>query len=65
VIRLASFFGLIALAMLLPLLFDLSGGSAILFAFVGMPALVLSLAIHGIARWRAGAFRLDRDTRLR
>jgi len=67
VIRLASLFGLVALAMLFPLLVDLSGATAILFAFVGMPALALALLVHGIARWRAGAFRLDHghDRRLR
>jgi hypothetical protein len=64
-IRLASLLGLVALAMLFPLLLDLSGRSAILFSFVGMPALFLALVIYGVARWRAGAFRLEHDARLR
>lgn len=58
-IRIAALFGLVALAMLFPLVLDLSGATAILFAFVGFPALGLALLVYGIARWRAGAFRLN------
>jgi hypothetical protein len=61
VIRLACLFGLVALAMLFPLVADLSGGTAILFAFVGFPALGLALLVYGFARWRAGAFRLNQE----
>lgn len=57
-IRLACLFGLVALAMLFPLVFDLSGATAILFAFVGFPALGIALVLYGVARWRTGAFRL-------
>ena len=58
-IRLACVFGLIALAALGLLLVRLDGGTATIFSFVGFPALGLSLLLYGVARWRAGAFRLD------
>jgi hypothetical protein len=57
--RLACLLGLVALAMLFPVVLDLSGRTAILFSFIGMPALGLALAIYGIGRWREGAFRLS------
>jgi hypothetical protein len=57
-IRLACLFGLIALAALGLLLVRLDGESATVFSFVGFPALGLSLALYGFARWRAGAFRI-------
>lgn len=57
-IRLACFFGLVALAALALLIVRLDGGTAIVFSFVGMPALGLALALYAFARWRAGAFRL-------
>ena len=56
--RLACFFGLIALAALGLLLVRLDGATAIVFSFVGFPALGLALAVYALARWRAGAFRL-------
>ena len=57
-IRLACLLALVALAMIFPLVANLSGRTAILFSFIGMPALGLALACYGLARWRAGAFRL-------
>ena len=57
--RLACFFGLIALAALGLLLVRLDGATAIVFSFVGFPALGLALALYALARWRAGAFRLN------
>lgn len=57
-IRLACLLGLIALAVLIVFVLRLSGQTAILFVFVGMPAMVLALALYGIVRWRAGAFRI-------
>jgi hypothetical protein len=63
VIRVAYVLGLIALAMLVPLVTDLSGRTAILFVFVGFPALALAIAILFVERWRAGAFRLDQAAR--
>jgi hypothetical protein len=56
VIRLACLLALIALAILPVLVADLSGATATLFVFVGMPALGLALLIYFLARWRAGAF---------
>jgi hypothetical protein len=57
--RLACLLALIALAAMAPMLVDLTGASATLFSFVGFPALGLALLIYGVARWRAGAFRVD------
>ena len=61
-IRFACILALVALAMLFPLVASLSGRTAILFSFVGMPALGLALACYGYARWRAGAFRLSHSS---
>ena len=58
-IRLACLLGLIALAAMGLLLARLDGGTAIIFSFVGMPALGLALALYAWGRWRAGAFRLN------
>jgi Mg/Co/Ni transporter MgtE len=60
---LAAVLALVALAMLFPLVADLSGTTAILFSFIGMPALALALACYGYARWREGAFRLSDSSR--
>ena len=57
--RLACVLALVALVMLFPLVADLSGRTAILFSFIGMPALGLALACYVYARWREGAFRLS------
>ncbi|MGH7789245.1 MAG: hypothetical protein ACRERC_20415 [Candidatus Binatia bacterium] len=54
--RLACFFGLVALAALFPLIVSLDGATATVFSFVGMPSLALALAIYLFARWRAGDF---------
>ena len=58
-IRLACFFGLIALAALGLLIVRLDGATATVFSFVGFPALGLALACYAFVRWRAGAFRLS------
>jgi hypothetical protein len=58
-IRLACFLGLVALAALALLIVRLDGASAIVFSFVGFPALGLALLLYGFVRLRAGAFRLD------
>jgi hypothetical protein len=57
--HLACLLALLALAMLFPLVMNLSGWTAILFTFIGMPSLGLALVFYGLARWRAGAFRLN------
>jgi hypothetical protein len=41
------------------LIVDMSGATATIFSFVGMPALGLALLIYFVVRWRAGAFRVD------
>ena len=58
-IRLACVFALIALAALGVLLWRLEGATAIIFSFIGFPALGLSLVLYAVGRWRAGAFHLD------
>jgi hypothetical protein len=58
-IRLACFLGLVALAALAAMLVRLDGATAIVYSFVGIPALGLALAVYAVARWRAGAFRLN------
>jgi hypothetical protein len=60
--RLAYVLGLVALALIFPLVMNLSGRTAILFSFIGMPALGLALGCYGIARWREGAFHLGEDS---
>ena len=62
--RLAAVLALLALVVLLILVSHLSGATAILFVFVGMPALALALAIYFVERWRQGAFRFNETTRL-
>jgi hypothetical protein len=37
----------------------LDGTTAIIFSFIGMPALGLALALYVVARWRAGAFHFN------
>jgi hypothetical protein len=56
-IHLACIFALIAIAVLILLVINLNGATATIFSFIGMPALGLALALYGIERWRAGAFR--------
>jgi len=56
--RIACVFGLIALAALVVMIVRLDGATAIVFSFVGYPALVIALLVYGYVRWREGAFRL-------
>jgi len=58
-IRLACFFALVALAALVPVTVNLNGQTAIVFSFIGFPALGLALLLYFVARWRAGALRID------
>lgn len=58
-IRLACFFGLVALATVVLLAIRTVGATAILFSFVGFPALVLALALYAAHRWRTEAYRSD------
>jgi len=57
VIRLASLLVLVALAAAVTLAVDTTGPNAILFVFVGVPLLLLGVALYGFQRWRAGAFQ--------
>lgn len=59
-IRFVSFLGLIALAVLVVLVTNLSGATAILFVFIGMPALGLALGIYLFTSWRAGTFHFNK-----
>ncbi len=60
-IRLACLLGLVALTMLFPLVARLSGQTAILFVFVGMPALALAAILYTVASWRAGLFHFRHE----
>ncbi len=55
-IRLACAFGLVALAVVVALAVRTDGGTAIVFSFVGFPALAIAIILYFVARWRAGAF---------
>lgn len=61
--RLACLFALIALAAMAPLIVRLDGATAIVFSFVGMPALAIALALYAVGRWRAGAFHWNAASR--
>lgn len=54
--RLACLLVLVALVVVAMLAVNPSGQTAIAFTFVGMPLLLLGMAIYGIQRWREGAF---------
>ncbi len=64
-IRLACALGLVALATVVRLALRTDGAGAILFSFVGCPALAGALAIYAVARWRAGALRGNGGVQLR
>ena len=54
-IRLASLLGLIALVIVVITAIRPTGPNAVLFSFVGMPALAAGILVFGIKRWRDGA----------
>lgn len=56
ILRLAYLLILVAVAVLFPLALDLSGRTAILFVFVGFPALAVAILLYVVDQWRAGAF---------
>jgi hypothetical protein len=63
-IRVACLLALVALAALLLMVLNLTGATATMFSFVGLPAMGLALALYAFARWRAGGFGaagIDRD----
>ena len=54
-IRLACLLVLIALAIAVIVAIHPTGPNAILFSFVGMPALAAGVLVFGVRRWRDGA----------
>ena len=54
-IRIACLFVLVAIVAVLLLAANPTGQTAIVFSFIGMPALVVGIALYGIQRWREGA----------
>jgi hypothetical protein len=62
VIRLACLLVLIALAIAVVLALQPTGANAILFSFVGTPALAAGILVFGIKRWRDGALSWNRDS---
>jgi hypothetical protein len=62
VIRLASLLVLIALVIVAVVAIDPSGPNAILFSFVGMPALGAGILLFGVKRWRDGALSENRKS---
>jgi hypothetical protein len=58
-IRIAYLLALVAVAAVFPLVLELSGATAILFVFVGMPALAVATALYLVGRWREGAFQFE------
>jgi hypothetical protein len=62
--RLACALVLVALTVLAAVALRPTGATAILFSFVGIPALGLGAGLYLLARWRAGAFRSDGTERL-
>ena len=61
--RVAYLLILIAIAVMFPLALDLSGRTAILFVFVGFPAMALAILIYVVRQWRAGAFHFKHGSR--
>jgi len=59
--RVAAAFGLVAVATVVLVAVRTDGASAIVFSFVGFPALAIALMLYGVARWRAGAFSVRRS----
>jgi hypothetical protein len=65
VIRVACALGLVGLAAVVRLAVRTDGSGAILFSFVGFPAMVGAFAIYSVVRWRSGALRWNGGLRLR
>jgi hypothetical protein len=62
VIRLACFLALVALGIVVIMALDPGGPTAILFSFVGTPALAAGVLVFGIKRWRDGALSWNRES---
>ena len=61
-IRLACLLVLIALVIAVIMALHPGGWTAILFSFVGMPALGAGVLVFGIKRWRDGALSWNRES---
>jgi hypothetical protein len=61
-IRLACLLVLVALAVAVNLAIRTTGPNAILFSFVGVPALGAGILLYGIKRWRDGALSWKHDS---
>jgi hypothetical protein len=61
--RVACLLALVALAVLIIASVHLDGGTATLFSFVGIPALVAAMGLYVLQRWRAGAFHWTGNSR--
>ena len=61
-IRLACLLVLIALVIVAFVAIDPSGPNAILFSFIGMPALGAGILLFGVKRWRDGALSENRKS---
>ena len=59
--RVAATFGLVAVATVILVAVRTTGPSAIVFSFIGFPALAIALTIYAVVRWRAGAFSVKRS----
>ena len=61
-IRLACLLVLVALLIAMNLVIHTTGPNAVLFSFVGVPALGAGMLVYGIKRWREGALSSHRDS---
>ena len=61
--RLACLLVLVALLIAVNLAIRTTGPNAILFSFVGVPALGVGVLVYGIKRWRDGALSNRHSTR--
>jgi hypothetical protein len=61
VIRLACLLVFVALVIAVNLAIRTTGPNAILFSFVGVPALGAGLLVYGVKRWRDGALSSNHE----
>ena len=61
-IRLACLLVLIALVIAVVLAVNPTGPNAVLFSFVGTPALAAGIIVFGVKRWRDGALSWNRNS---
>jgi len=56
-VRAACLLALLSLAIVVLVAVHLDGGTATMFSFLGIPALVAAMGLYVLHRWRIGAFR--------